>query len=125
MTPELKDKLYKFLWDESMLYDDEERKLIEKWIDENIINAVDISELRTENTNLLKSLELLESPSNRQENVNALTAALTQAVELIKEWRTKAAASSGKSKEVIEEIWHTYYDHAPQMERIKEALKEK
>lgn len=39
MTPELKENLYKFLWDESMLYDEQEMNLISKWIDENILNV--------------------------------------------------------------------------------------
>lgn len=58
-----------------------------------------------------------------QEN-KRLKAALTQSVELIKQWRQKSAASSGKSKEIIEEIWLEYYDHSPEMKTVREILRE-
>lgn len=83
-----------------------------------------IENIKEQNKELLKSLELLKTPDDYRSNTSILTAALQQAVERIKEWRTKAAASSGKSKEVIEEIWHTYFGHAPEMKMIREVLNE-
>lgn len=61
--------------------------------------------------------------SELQQENERLKEALTQSVELIKQWRQKSAASSGKSKEIIEEIWLEYYVNAPEMKLIREELK--
>jgi len=91
---------------------------IENYQDASAVDLMTIHELKAETDKLL----LLHTENYHK--VESLTAALTQSVEIIKQWRTKAAASSGKSKEIIEDIWQEYYDHSPEMKQIREILKE-
>lgn len=63
--------------------------------------------------------------SHLHEQNKRLREALRQSVELIKIWRIKAAASSGKSSFVMEEIWHSYFENAPEMKVIREVLEER
>lgn len=60
--------------------------------------------------------------SQLQQENQRLKAALTQSIELIKIWKGKAIASSGKSKEIIEEIWLEYFENSPDMVVIREVL---
>lgn len=84
--------------------------------------------LRTENTDLLKSLKLFAEDNHRlsfgrdREN-ERLKAALIQAVENIKHWKSRSLGMAGASKTITEEIWYTYYENAPEMKLIREELK--
>lgn len=76
------------------------------------------AKIKLENYSFPLDMEISEL---KQEN-ERLKAALTQSIELIKIWKGKAIASSGKSKEIIEEVWLEYYDHSPDMIVIREVL---
>lgn len=87
--------------------------------------------IAVQNTGLLKSLDLLNKENrdllfdhyDNNHRYEKLLTVLKQSVEVIKQWHN-AGAVRYKSKEVIEEIWHLYYENAPEMREIREALKE-
>lgn len=57
-----------------------------------------------------------------QENAR-LKAALTQSVELIKQWHCRAGNVPKRPKCISDEHWQIYFDYAPEMKNIREALK--
>ncbi len=59
-----------------------------------------------------------------QEN-RKLIEALSQSVEVIKQWHARSILMAGKLSTVVEDVWHTYYENAPELKGIREILKEK
>lgn len=51
-----------------------------------------------------------------------LHAALTKAVELIKQWHNMQAEVNFVKKPVIEHTWQLYWNNAPELKPIREAL---
>lgn len=86
----------------------------------------------TQNTGLLKSLDILNEENRDLISTHddiykinkKLTSALKQAVKVIKQRYDVGSYLSGKPKEVAEELWFSYWENAPEIKEIKEALKE-
>lgn len=102
MTPEQKQKLENFLFDDTPLYHKQDIQKVSAWVEDNLLKDHD---------QILKENEVLKK-------------ALIQAEEVIKLWHNTGVVKH-KSKEVVEEIWATYYTHAPEMKIIREVLQEK
>ncbi len=57
-----------------------------------------------------------------EQELQTLKGALKKSVELIKQWHNMPGVLQPDSDKQIEEMWNIYYNHAPEMNEIKELL---
>ncbi len=58
------------------------------------------------------------------EKEQTLLKTLEHSVTVIRQWHDMNAMAARRPKEIIEELWHIYYNHAPEMKLIREAINE-